>query len=323
MPLPPGFTLRPARDEDAEPVVAFTNDEAEALVGFRPDSADFRLSWWTAPSVVRENDIAVVEAPDGTLCACLNLGADPPYAEIESLNTVALPYHGRGLGAALLAESERRAARFVQLADPRARVVMHQDTLAGELRAGALLAANGYREVRRFELMRIDFGRELEPPTWPPGIEVRTLREEDAGKLYEANCEAFADHWGEGTPTEEDFRHYVYGSPRFDPLLWFIPWSGDEIAGYCGTNLEAEEDPLRGYVAELGVRPAYRRQGLGEALLRHAFRELRARGKRGCDLHVDAESLTGATRLYERVGMTPYPRFATWEKELRPAAIPA
>jgi hypothetical protein len=38
---------------------------------------------------------------------------------------------------------------------------------------------------------------------------------------------------------------------------------------------------------------------------------------------VDAESVTGATRLYERVGMTPYPRFATWEKELRPAAIPA
>jgi hypothetical protein len=58
----------------------------------------------------------------------------------------------------------------------------------------------------------------------------------------------------------------------------------------------------------------------GEALLRHSFRALFLRGKRGCDLLVDAESLTGATRLYDRVGMSAHPRFAIWEKELHPAS---
>jgi hypothetical protein len=53
---------------------------------------------------------------------------------------------------------------------------------------------------------------------------------------------------------------------------------------------------------------------------RHSFRALFLRGKRGCDLLVDAESLTGATRLHDRVGMSAHPRFAIWEKELHPAS---
>ena len=51
----------------------------------------------------------------------------------------------------------------------------------------------------------------------------------------------------------------------------------------------------RGYIAVLGVRRPYRRRGLGEALLLHAFGALHARGRRGVDLHVDTDSLTGAT----------------------------
>ena len=83
---------------------------------------------------------------------------------------------------------------------------------------------------------------------------------------------------------------------------------------------ESEEDASRGFAQVLGVRRAYRRQGIGEALVRHTFRSLYERGKAGCDLHVDAESETGATRIYERLGMTAHPRFATWEKELRPGS---
>ena len=69
-----------------------------------------------------------------------------------------------------------------------------------------------------------------------------------------------------------------------------------------------------------GVRTAAeaRSQGIGEALLRTSFQAFARRGKGGAQLHVDSQSLTGATRLYERVGMTAQPRFATLEKQLRP-----
>jgi mycothiol synthase len=57
------------------------------------------------------------------------------------------------------------------------------------------------------------------------------------------------------------------------------------------------------FVAMLGVRPAWRRLGLGQALLLHAFGAFHAGGKRKVFLGVDSENPTGATRLYERVGM--------------------
>jgi mycothiol synthase len=67
------------------------------------------------------------------------------------------------------------------------------------------------------------------------------------------------------------------------------------------------------------VRRAHRRRGIGEALLRTSFVQFHKRGLRGAVLEVDTESVTGATRLYERMGMTSEPRFSQWEKELRPA----
>jgi mycothiol synthase len=51
------------------------------------------------------------------------------------------------------------------------------------------------------------------------------------------------------------------------------------------------------------VRRPWRGRGLGEALLRHSFVEFHRRGRRAVALGVDADSLTGATRLYERAGM--------------------
>jgi len=317
MSLPAGFSIRPAAAGDAEAVVALMDEESEALVGFRAASADWLRGWWTAPSVDRENDIAVVETTEGVVCGYIGVAADPPYVEVFVLGVVALGLHGRGIGSELVREGERRAGRFVRLAAPDARVVAHYGALADEPRASSLLERHGYREVRRFQLMRADFAGEVGPPVWPAGIDVRTFDPGEIGALYQAHVEAFADHWGEGVEREDDFRHQVLESPRFDPALWFLAWSGDEVAGYVGANLEADEDPARGYVSLLGVRGAFRGRGLGEALLRRAFLELAARGKRGCDLHVDSESITGATRLYERMGMRAHPRFATWEKELR------
>ena len=183
-----------------------------------------------------------------------------------------------------------------------------------------LLGSRGYREVRRFELRRVDFAGAPTPPREVEGIEVRDFRPEEARQLHEVHVEAFADHWGVGEETYEDFRHRHLDAPEYDPALWFIAWDKEDLAGYVGAQGESREDPSRGYIALLGVRRACRRRGLGEALLRHAVRALHARGRRGVDLHVDADSVTGATRLYAGVGMSAQPRFATWEKELRPPA---
>jgi mycothiol synthase len=313
MELLPGFRMRPPQDVDAEEVAAFSNEECVAFIGVPVIDADWLRGRWTAPAVDRDRDFAVVESPNGELCGFLSVEAEPPFAEVFALGIVAPAFHGLGLGAAIVSENERRARRFEALADSNARIVIHSGALADEPRVSALLGSRGYREVRRFELRRIDFVGEPAPPPDVEGTSIRGFRPEESRQLYEAHVEAFADHWGEGRETYEDFRHHHLDAPEFDAGLWFVAWDGDELAGYVGAQENSREDPSRGYIAILGVRRPYRRRGLGEALLLHAFGALHARGRLGVDLHVDADSLTGATGLYAKVGMTAHPRFATWE----------
>jgi mycothiol synthase len=320
MELLPGFRMRPPQDEDADEVAAFANEECVALIGVPVIDGDWLRGRWTAPGADRDQDFAVVESPKGELCGFLSVESEPPFVQVFALGIVALAYHGLGLGAAIVSENEQRARRFEALANPSARVLMHVGALADEPKVSALLSSRGYREVRRFELRRVDFTGEPASPRDVAGIAVRGFRPEDARQLYEAHVEAFVDHWGEGEETYEDFRHHYLDAPEYDARLWFLGWQRDELAGYVGAHERSREDPSRGYIVLLGVRHPYRRHGLGEALLLHAFGALYARGRRGVDLHVDADSLTGATRLYARVGMTAHPRFATWEKELRPAS---
>ncbi len=52
------------------------------------------------------------------------------------------------------------------------------------------------------------------------------------------------------------------------------------------------------------MRRPWRGQGLGKALLYRTFAEFWRRGLPRVSLGVDADSPTGATKLYERVGMT-------------------
>jgi len=72
-----------------------------------------------------------------------------------------------------------------------------------------------------------------------------------------------------------------------------------------------------GWIGTLGVRRPWRKRGLGQALLLHSFGEFYKRGTKTIGLGVDAQNPTGATRLYQRVGMQAASEFITYEKELR------
>ena len=64
----------------------------------------------------------------------------------------------------------------------------------------------------------------------------------------------------------------------------------------------------------LDASPGGRHAGLGTALLTHAFAEFQRRGRKRAGLGVDAESTTGAVRLYERAGMRVLWRWDIWER---------
>ncbi len=101
----------------------------------------------------------------------------------------------------------------------------------------------------------------------------------------------------------------------FDPSLWFLAEDGGEIAGLA-LNREHEAEKGVGWVSVLGVRKPWRRKGLGRALLLHSFEEFRRRGFHAAALGVDADSLTGANKLYESAGMQVIRRSDVYEQPL-------
>jgi ribosomal protein S18 acetylase RimI-like enzyme len=190
----------------------------------------------------------------------------------------------------------------------RARAESDDDTLAAELER------RGFRFIRHFLRMESELGELPAEPEWPQGITVRTFQLDDTRAVYDADMEAFADHWDFVPVAFDEWSQLMLGSATFDPTLWFLAEDGDEIAGI--SLCLAERRPNTGHVGILGVRPQWRRRGLGRSLLLHSFRELRQRGREKVDLGVDAENLTGAVRLYEEAGMHIARRTDAYEKML-------
>ncbi|QFT87491.1 Mycothiol acetyltransferase [Bacillus sp. THAF10] len=75
-----------------------------------------------------------------------------------------------------------------------------------------------------------------------------------------------------------------------------------------------QEDGL--FIDLLGVKRAYRKHGIGKALLLHAFATAYQRNQKTILLYVDSDSLTNANRLYEHVGMKAHSQTAVYVKEL-------
>jgi ribosomal protein S18 acetylase RimI-like enzyme len=116
-------------------------------------------------------------------------------------------------------------------------------------------------------------------------------------------------------PFDQWAHEHIEGeSSAFEPGLWFVALDGDEVVGAvcCRASTPRSEDAAN--VNILGVRPPWRGRGIGRALLLAAFGELRRRGIPAVDLGVDSENQTGATRLYEGVGMQTVRREEWWEK---------
>src|SRR5205085_11712387 len=197
-----------------------------------------------------------------------------------------------GLGTAILQATEGRARE-------RGAWKLDNGILATDHAAAALLEANGYRDVRHYFVMTIELEEPPPAPEWPAGLEPRPFEREHARAFHAADDEAFADERGYVSEPFDDFVEKRLDRPGFDPELWTAVWDGDEIAA----TLIADRRFGAGWIGGLAVRRPWRRRGLGRALLLRSFGQFYERGMRRVSLSVDTESATGATHLYERVGM--------------------
>jgi len=229
----------------------------------------------------------------------------------------------RGIGRALLGLLEARAIeRLGTLPDDEPVWI---DTWMPDANVGftALMRDEGYEPTRHFfEMLKTDLDAAVEVAL-PAGLELRPVVPADMRRIFDAEAEAFQDHWGRRDWSDEIFAEHL-ADPDLDPTLWRVAWDGDEVAGVVTTFIIADENAAlgvqRGWLAHVSVRRPWRRRGLAAALIVSACVGLRERGMAEAALGVDAESLTGALGLYERLGFVVRRRATSWRRPLRPAA---
>jgi mycothiol synthase len=295
------LTFRRPDDSDLAAVARIMAAEEASLRGGSTWGIDETRDWW-GWSNLDESWIVEAEGEPVAFSMFMDRAPDRTICWV----TVDPRYNGRGLATELLSRGEERAR---ELGAPRISVGMAVENHA----AARLFEKLSYREVRHYYQMRIDLTQPPEPPDWPEGISVTTFRREDAREFKATLDEAFAEEWGHFDMPFEEWQEQRLDAPDADFSLWFAARAGSEMAGVLRGVPKKHGG---GFVAALGVRKAWRRRGLGLALLQHAFVEFHRRGSPHVTLGVDAENPTGATRLYERAGMRVEKEDIVFMKEL-------
>ncbi len=318
------FIMRPATMADLVTAVDLFNICSQAQIGADEFTVEEYRTEWEAPGFDLENSTRAVFTPDEQLVGLVEVWdlANPPV-RIWVWGRVHPNFEGLGIGTMLMQWAEERARQAIARVPDGVQVVMQSGTVSTYESPGHLFSRLGMETNRHFWRMAIDLADDIPQPTWPDGITVRTFADKnDLPAVYKAVDEAFRDHWGyvsgEEKETLERWQHFIETDEAFDPSLWFLAMDGDEIAAMSLCRFKITDDPEMGFVDTLGVRRPWRRQGVALALLHHSFAEFKKRGQKRAGLGVDAGSLTGATKLYEKAGMHVARQFDNYSKVLRP-----
>ncbi len=301
--------LRAPRLEEAAGIADLANRVSDELFGEAEETETTVRMWLTTPDLELDKDYRVALDQEGQLIGYADLGAHPD------------PKYWLDLRVPMSSGDETRDA-LIGWGEERAR-----ERAGGQ--DGALVRAfayepdepekwalerHGYELIRHSYRMRIDFDADPPQPEWPEGVTVRPAIEADLETAYETQMETFEDSWEHAREPYEEWSHWMV-EEDLDLALWFVAEENDEVAAIALTKPHDAEEGL-GWVRVLGVRRPWRRRGLGRAILLHVFQEYRRRGFHGVGLGVDAESLTGANRLYENAGMRVFRRSDIYEKAL-------
>jgi mycothiol synthase len=304
--LPAGYQLRAAEPADLDGVAGLLAADQLALGGPVVLDANFVQAQWSRAGFSLADNAWVVADGTGAIAGYVQAMAEEPGLT-DCWGVVHPRHRRRGIGAALVDLTLERAARLADgLPAGRLRHVVN----AGDEDAADLLRASGMDLVRHFWHMQIDLPPQVDPGAVPDGIGIGTAA--DVPLMKAVIDEAFADHWEYHPEPDDRWAADMTGRPTYEPALWLLATDGGQPAGALIGHI-AED---LGWVDYVGVLAASRGRGVGAALLRRSFAVFAERGIRRVVLAVDAQNATGATALYERVGMRVVGRFDWWARSL-------
>jgi mycothiol synthase len=303
------IVLRNYRPGDLESLVALINesDEYDQLERATTlEQMEHEMSW---PNYQAETD-CFLAFKNGWLVGYADFffrrGVDGADSVFYTWGVVHPRWRRLGVGRELMQTLYRRATERLGEVEE-GPVYFQGSTRDVEEDRKALFESLDMAPVRYFVNMVRPINNGLPPVEMPDGFRLRPFDPaRDVETVWRVDMESFQDHWGStGFPLEE-FEHWI-GQPHFRPELWLLAEeeATGRVAGISLNKIDpdwiAQTGRQEGYVNTLGVLREYRKRGLGTALLAQSLRVLRQAGMEAAHLGADAENLTGAVRLYERL----------------------
>lgn len=235
--------------------------------------------------------------------------------------------------AALLAWADQAAAR---VGARRGLTTQQVDTgaFAEDDRQQRWLARAGFEQVRLWwQMTRPVSADEADlPPGTGEGVRIRLVRrqgtgmpdEDDLRTVHDVLESAFADHFNNHAETFDEFVTRLREDPGHRWDHWWvaelvdgpIPEPAGALVGSVTGSVTGSGAAAGSYVEYLGVLPNARGRGVAKTLLRTVIADAAANGRDRVGLEVDADSPTGAHRLYESMGWTTSYATRSWHKDV-------
>lgn len=302
------YTWRPLQKDDGKRIEEMVNatvkiDRAEAGISQEQVQRVFAM---LGEEVATDTLTAV--SPQGTIAA-LALTLTPPQEDehLAMISGIVHPDHrGLGIGSTILSWMENRARqKFSQFKDNKPQVLRTscQDFMADRI---ALFEQHNFEAARYSYKMRRDLAQPLPEKPLPEGLQLINWTEDVDSDLMHTFNEAFSEHWGLPTMTEELWQQFFVGVPQFRSDLTYLAMDGETVVGFCLNWVDEPRNKQtgigEGWIEAVGTLPAWRGRGLASALIVHSIRAFLAEGLQRAGLDVDTQNPTGALRLYEKLG---------------------
>jgi ribosomal protein S18 acetylase RimI-like enzyme len=322
LPHIPGISARGHRGEPDWPVLAALYNAHFAALGEDTYVTAAEVRGWlaNADDIDAARDYRFVEV-DGEAVAFVILSS---FTELDGRRIyrhnckVHPKWRNRGIGSAMLTWAiDTHRERSSDLGPG----ALQTEASAVDSGLVAMLAAAGYEAVAHDAMLVRPHLDDLPDRPLPAGLEMRPVEPQHLRAIFEADREAFEDHWGMRPATEGDWRAFLEFAHR-DETLWKVAWEGDRIVGQVRGYVNEEENEelghRRGWCEFISTARGWRKRGVASALIVATLAEFKARGLDDAALGVHVDNPTGAFSLYRGLGFEIASRSATYERELSP-----